>query len=175
MNRAGLTYAEILMALVILAVALVPLLSQFYIGFQGSRVGRDITIATNLAEDLIDEIRSKRFDENPPPSQPVPLSKLGPDANESRYNLPAVGPNFDDVDDYHGLNEDPPKDLAGTALTDFSGFIRSVTVNYVTIIGSGDTWQDYDRRTDNKKVLVMVAMANDSISPIGLELVVTNY
>ena len=39
---------------------------------------------------------------------------------------------FDDVDDYHGLSESPPKKRDGTSLTAYSGWTRSVNVGWVT-------------------------------------------
>src|SRR3989338_7250524 len=59
----GFTYAEILMAIIVLAIAIVPLLGQFYIGFQGNKIGKDVTIAANLASGIMDEIRSKAFED----------------------------------------------------------------------------------------------------------------
>jgi len=38
---------------------------------------------------------------------------------------------FDDVDDYHGWTESPPQKKDGTVLTDYSGWRRTVTVQYV--------------------------------------------
>ena len=37
---------------------------------------------------------------------------------------------FDDVDDYHGLDESPPADRNGTTLAGLSGWRRRVTVQY---------------------------------------------
>jgi MSHA pilin protein MshD len=35
---------------------------------------------------------------------------------------------YDDIDDYHGLNQDPPQDSSGTAMPGYSGFTVSVNV-----------------------------------------------
>lgn len=57
--------------------------------------------AFSLAQDLVEEVKNKAFDENVlnnrPASLPTGFSTLGPSGGE-------VYPHFDDVDDYDGLN-----------------------------------------------------------------------
>ncbi len=46
---------------------------------------------------------------------------------------------FDDVDDYHGWSASPPEAKDGTALADYTGWTRSVTVEYVNPLQPGGT------------------------------------
>ncbi|MFH1238665.1 MAG: prepilin-type N-terminal cleavage/methylation domain-containing protein [bacterium] len=127
-NIKGLTLVEILIAIVILAVALVPLIGVFTSGVKQSGVSQKMTIAYNLGQDLMEEIRSKQFDENI--LNPTVPNQLGPERREYRYST--TNP-YDDVDDYNGYSESPPTEEDGTVMTIYQGFSRSVVVEYVNI------------------------------------------
>jgi hypothetical protein len=57
-------------------------------------------------------------------TEPGGGTTLGPDAGEMRGT-------YDDVDDYDGLSQTPPQLRDGTALTEFTGWTRSVSVTFV--------------------------------------------
>ncbi|MFH1783798.1 MAG: prepilin-type N-terminal cleavage/methylation domain-containing protein [bacterium] len=128
-DNKGLTLIEILIAVVILAVALVPFVGIFTGGVTGGSSAQQITVGTTLAQDLMEEILSKSFDETL--SNPTPPGDLGPEQNENRSFSP---PNdFDDVDDYNGYVDEPPEEVDGTPMAaQYDDFSRSVTVEYVT-------------------------------------------
>jgi MSHA pilin protein MshD len=140
------------MGVLILGFVLVPLLSQFYIGFQATRTADALSQATFLALDLMEEIKSKRFDEHMFPEAATPLSQFGPDSGEGGADRRL----FDDVDDFHGWSSAPPRSLNGTPLPEFAGFTRSVQVEYVTLDASG-TWQPAASGTFYKRVTVTVS------------------
>ena len=127
MDIKGFTLVEILIAIVVLAIALVPLIGVFTTGSKESGVAQKITIGTSLAQDLLEEIRSKQFDEDI--INPTIPNKLGPEKNEKRFNPPTR--NFDDVDDYNGYADSPPEELDGIVMSEYAGYSRSVIVEYV--------------------------------------------
>ncbi|OGW72676.1 MAG: hypothetical protein A2Y02_03020 [Omnitrophica bacterium GWA2_52_12] len=75
---------------------------------------------TLLAQELMEEIKSRRFDENEAKTADGNWSKtLGTDSGETTGSRASL----DDVDDYQGLSEN--------LSTPFNGFSRSVSVAYV--------------------------------------------
>lgn len=73
-----------------------------------------------LARLLLIEIMQRAYSEpgatNPP---------IGTDSSELGRAT------FDDVDDYHAYGEVPPQDAAGNALAEYTGWTRSVTVEWI--------------------------------------------
>jgi len=109
--------------------------------------------AVALAESYLEEIMARRFDEHTPlggvpPCSPAttPCSSIGPDG-ESRAA-------YDDVDDYHGLDEQPPQDADGNVRPGYDAYRVQIEVAYldaaaVSALGLDDV-------TDAKRVLVRV-------------------
>ncbi len=166
-SQAGFSYIEVLMAVMILALALIPLLSQFYIGFQGNINAETVTQATDLADELMEEIKGKRFDENKFPDEPVSAGSLGDDFGEDSNNRST----FDDIDDYNNWSKNPPQELDGTVLSDFKDFTRSVIVEYVRI--NSNTWEATSSRTYYKRIIVRVT--HPKLNDKTLETIVSHY
>lgn len=111
-KQQGVSLVELLVALAILAVGLVPLLSLFTHALKTAEHANKRTIATNLARDMQEEIRSRAFSEPDDPDIPTLSSAtayfpLGTSAlpfglEEADF---ADGDkrieHFDDVDDYN--------------------------------------------------------------------------
>ncbi|TQV71985.1 prepilin-type N-terminal cleavage/methylation domain-containing protein [Aliikangiella marina] len=87
--------------------------------------------AAQLAQAYLEEISLKRYDEN------------SPAGNAQRCNSPAAAACsaalgnegetralFDDIDDFNGLNESPPRDALDNIRSGFTGFSVSATVTY---------------------------------------------
>ena len=109
----GITLIEMVVVVVVLSSAIPSLLYMFANITQRSIHAELISTATTLARSTMEEIMSKRYDENAlsPYSNP-----LGPEGGEAY-------PNFDDVDDFDGFNQ--------ATVTGYPGFSRSVVVYYV--------------------------------------------
>jgi len=116
-------------------------------------------VGIDLAQSLLDEIRTKKFDQfadtsgYQPTSEFTQSSSLGPGAGES-FSLPDAKPyqsirKYNDADDYHGYSRNA---TAGQ----FSGYQLSVTVTYVS---DDDPDLVVNYRTYTKRVQVTVANA----------------
>lgn len=116
----GFTLLETVMSMMLLSFALLSLIKVFSdISFVSVKP-EFRNIQTMLAQELMEEIRSKRFDE-----------LTAEDANENWSSVLGVNTGetsgtkatFDDVDDYNGFSE--------SLSSPYVGFSRSVTVSYV--------------------------------------------
>lgn len=119
-DERGFTLIDLILVIIIVAIAIPPMLTLFIQAVSGSTFGVTVSRANALASTLREEIQSKKWDESAPP----PSLILGPETGESR----AI---FDDVDDFDGLDESPPRDSQGAILAGFTGFRQQVSVCYV--------------------------------------------
>ncbi len=137
-SNAGFTLIEALMASVILAIAVAAALMPFTCGARSQDVESRQTLAVSLAQDLMEEILLKPFEEPGDGDQlPEPESRFGPDAGE------ALRSSYSAIDDYHGYTELSGQiiDPAGQVITDAAatGLSRHVTVSYVYVTGQDVT------------------------------------
>ena len=137
LRQKGLTIVEMVVTIVILAIALITITSSISGGIGRSADTLVETRAVALAQSYLDEIFGKRFDENSHP-RGIPPCRLtctdsgsfGLDAGETeRYH-------YDDVDDYDGLDEGadtpgPLQDSEGQDRTGYANFRVQVSVRYV--------------------------------------------
>ena len=122
----GFTFVELLITLMFMTIALLAVTSQFPLGLRVSQTAEDLTVETNLAQELMEEIRGMLYwaDPNRPPGTP-----LGPDGEADRWS-------YNDVDDFDGYSETPPYDVQGNPMDGAGGrpnlgrYSRSVSVTY---------------------------------------------
>ncbi len=124
-DERGFTLVDLILVIIIVAIAIPPMLALFIQMVSGSSFGVSVSRANALASTLREEIQSKKWDESAPP----PSLILGPETGESRAGPP--GADFNDVDDFDGLDESPPRDSQGAILAGFTGFRQQVSVCYV--------------------------------------------
>ena len=168
----GVTLIEMIVVIVILGLALTAITNLLGINTQqGAGTGLE-TKAIELAESLAGEIRSKRFDENSPVSGVPPCdgvsggsacttsASLGLEAGETASPYTRV--NFDDVDDYDGVDEGSGSatghdllDVAGNQRTGYQNFRVQIAVSY-----SGNVAPRSGELTDSKKVQLTVTQPN---------------
>jgi len=148
----GFTVVEIVVTIVILAIALVGVAAIVRLGTQS---GADVMLETRaiaLGQAYLDELLGRRFDEksaasglnpcfglvsDPGPSPPRPCSEevdFGSDGAGELLGFPRE--RFDDVDDYHGWVEgdgesEPIRDAEGDEREDYENFHVSIQVRYV--------------------------------------------
>lgn len=152
-DQRGVTLIDLIITIIILAIAVPPMVGVFITSTRNSTFGVTMARANHLASNLFEEIRSKRWDENTGAAS----ATLGPDTGETRAT-------YDDVDDFNGLNETPPKDSQGANMSGYTGFRQQVSVCYVagtavdTCLGSGTS--------NYKKITVTVTDPQGRVSPL---------
>jgi MSHA pilin protein MshD len=119
----GISLVELAIATALTGILMVAALQSAGQTMVAQRVTADRSLGHFLAHGLLNEIRGLPYCE-PGTDEPA----IGPDTGETA----ATRTTLDDVDDYHGLTENPPKGRDGTALANFSGWTRSVTVAWVS-------------------------------------------
>lgn len=87
------------------------------------RQSADRAVAHLLTNSLLMEIRALPYRDPSTTGEPT----IGRDTGEAA----GVRTAFDDVDDYHGLVDNPPKTRDGSPLANLIGWSRSVTVVWV--------------------------------------------
>ena len=163
-NPGGFTLIEILLSLAILVLAVPILASVFPWGMRQPAEARERSQAVFLAQELMEEVCTRKWDENALPTgkknSPSTLGRDGGEVEDDRST-------FDDIDDFDGFDEDPMHDAVGTTLDAFPGFWSEVQVNYVgsdkaaldldTFLGSG-------AGTDFKRIDVTVGWSDGEVT-----------
>jgi len=114
--RAGFSLIEVAVSSILVGSILVAAMSTVGAVLRFRSSTSDSGRAALLAAELLAEIQNQAY------SDPNQTPVFGKESGESARSQ------FDDVDDYDGLTESPPKNRAGTNLTGFTGWSRSVTV-----------------------------------------------
>lgn len=120
-NRSGFTLVETAISLALVGMLLVAALNTVRISTRTQNQSTDRTIAGSLADELMSEILRQAYRE------PSGGFSIGLDSGESQTTRSTL----DDVDDYNGLSESPPKKSDGTSLPDLTNWSRSVSVQWV--------------------------------------------
>lgn len=138
-RQQGVTLIELVAVIVIMAISLAGVTAAISSAISRSSDVMLETRAVALAQSYLDEILSRRFDENSAPRGIPPCranctvaGSFGPDAGET------VRADFDDVDDYHNLDEgyqqtDPLQDAEGNERLDYENFRVRVSVRYLQL------------------------------------------
>ncbi|MDT8427871.1 MAG: type II secretion system protein [Pseudomonadales bacterium] len=176
-GQRGLSMIEMVIAIVILAVALVSISVSISVGLGRNADVMLETRAVALAQSYLDEIFGRRFDENSNPRGIPPCSTNCTDELDFGPDLPETERiDFDDVDDYHGLDEglgqtDPLRDAEGLERTGYENFRVRVAVRYLELVPDGVTpgveetlgvnVDDLNNNTDAKLITVTVNHASN--------------
>ncbi|MEH6649050.1 MAG: prepilin-type N-terminal cleavage/methylation domain-containing protein [Motiliproteus sp.] len=135
-TSAGFTLIELVITIAVLSIALLTMAQSLKFS---AEYGADTlwqTKAIELVQAYADEIQTKRFDHNSPVGG-VPACGTASAANcsgvlgsESGESRGGGSNNFNDVDDYNGLNESPPLDSQGNIRSDYQGYRVEAGVSY---------------------------------------------
>ncbi|MFQ5847804.1 MAG: hypothetical protein ACE5IQ_09090 [Candidatus Methylomirabilales bacterium] len=142
-DQRGITLIDLILVIIIISLAVPPMVALLIQETRQSTFGVTATRANSLGSALLEEMRSKRWDENGGAAS----TTLGPESGETRAT-------YDDVDDFNGLNDSPPQDPLGNNLTGAAGYRQQVSVCYVattdleTCLGAGTS--------NNKRITVTV-------------------
>ncbi len=137
-TRRGFTLVESLLAATLLAATVAAISMPFTAAARNQQVDARRTVATSLANDLVEEIISRPFDD------PDGSSSPGPETGESGRSA------FDNIDDYDGYSEAAGEivDDQGLSISDPAAFdlARRASVTYVYVTGQ-DTgeWPNFVR------------------------------
>ena len=144
-SNKGITLIELVIAVVIVGIAIPVLVRNWADVTIRSVQSETISDAAFYAEQLMEEIKSKRFDERTEPAWTAAnffgarRADESDETNRSRY---------DDVDDYDGFTEALPR-----------SFVSLVSVQYANLTGT--TWQAIaSGTTDFKRVTVNISRKN---------------
>ena len=153
-RASGFSLVEAVATILVLGIALTAVVQTLSFAFRKQSDGLWQSRTVALAEAYFEEMAAKRFDEASgvggiPACAPtaIPCSALGPDAGETRTD-------FDDVDDFDGLDESPPVDATGTTRTGYDGFRVQISVAYLDAAQVGTL--GLDDVTDAKRVDITV-------------------
>jgi prepilin-type N-terminal cleavage/methylation domain-containing protein len=137
----GVTLVELMIAVSIILIAIIPLMSMIIQSVQGTQKLSDRSRASQLVQDMIEEVKQKRWDEDPWNPGQLGYEDPSEDPTAAGGRL-----NCDDIDDYIAYNdsssgdsthmiENPPVDEAGNDLdpSKFSKFVRETAVSYVNV------------------------------------------
>ncbi|MBW4936495.1 prepilin-type N-terminal cleavage/methylation domain-containing protein [Marinobacter sp. F4206] len=122
-KQKGATLVELIITIVIISIAIAGVVGAFALISGRSADPLNETRAVALAQLYIDEILSKKYDEQTPQGG-VPRYSGGCNIGSDGETRAA----FDDVDDYEGLMDKPPASALG-AITGYSGFSVDVSVS----------------------------------------------
>jgi len=142
-NQQGFSFIEMMLAIGILSMALLPIIMGMTKSLKGTTDSSIRQKAATVALDMMNDIKSKRWDEN----SNAPFSDpLGPDGESG----PAT---YDDIDDWNGYTSTVQKEGANFAV--------SFTVDYAVITSLGGNKYRVEvisavSPTDYKRVVVNV-------------------
>ena len=154
-RRRGFTIAEAVMAIVIVGGLLVAALNGVAVSRTGRGRAADHARGQQLALDLMAEILQQAYQD------PVQTPVFGLEPGESSTSRAA----WNDVDDYNGWTETPPKTKSGTVMNEAAGWTRSVAVQWVdpTTLATSSTLTN----TGIKKITVTVKKGTITMATIA--------
>ena len=148
--KKGATLIELIVFIVVLGIAIPTLLGLFMQANYNTVDSEVVSNTTYVAEELMEEIRSKEYDD------PDQTPGFGPESGETDRS------SYDDVDDYNGYSDIPT-----------AGYTRLVTVEYAQL--SGSTWESAAGTTDYKKVTVVLQRTDDATLFASLVIIVSDH
>ncbi|MDO9543457.1 MAG: type II secretion system protein [Kiritimatiellia bacterium] len=157
-KRSAFTLIELIITVAVAGVAILALVMLFQESLKNMERQRTLQSANLLGEDLMNEIRSKKY------TDPQFPANFGAEAGETNGNNRQ---NFDDVDDYDDWSESPPKTIEGLIITNLSGFTwRGVVANVPATNFNSPPLPD--NSTDFKRITVIISNAVLTVSNMSV-------
>jgi type II secretory pathway pseudopilin PulG len=120
-GRAAFTLIEVTMSTMVVGLMLVAALGALGATARVRHVQSVRQRGETLARSLLSEIMAAAYED---PELPGGMGLEAGEASATRQD-------WDDVDDYHGWNEAPPRDRAGASLAGYEGWTLAATVEHV--------------------------------------------
>ncbi|OGS01352.1 MAG: hypothetical protein A2V88_17835 [Elusimicrobia bacterium RBG_16_66_12] len=145
-GQGGFLMMEVLLTFVVIGIAMTALNAALIMMVKSNTAGEASVVSAHLSQRMLEEIRLRRWDERTPTPAKYTSnrSNIGRDGAESSADKSG----YDDIDDFDGWSESPPRDPLNNPLTAFDDYATSVTVRYVNVTTLGSTGS----RTDFKAV-----------------------
>lgn len=187
-NNKGMTMVELMMAVAIILLVVMPLTKVLLKSLQGSMSFGDSNKAVQLAQDLMEEMKQKKWDENEPAGggqtpagSYTAIGRNGVETNPDLTGANGAKLTWNDVDDYNGLIETPARDSQNNIISlqmkdglPYNKFRRQVEVVYVNVPDGGSislaggttdykqitVWVDWEGRVSGSSVTVTTIRAN---------------
>ncbi len=121
-RRPGFSMIEAVICIGLIGIALVAAMRTVGASARAQTITQRQAIGTMLAQDLMAEILAQEYEE--PEGYTLLLTEIN--------DVPGQRSTYDDVDDYDGWSNSPPKDRSNVSLTDYTGWRRTVEVKYAT-------------------------------------------
>lgn len=173
----GFTLVEMVITIVVMAIVLAGVSLVFFATVRRSPEPLLNMRAAALGQAYLDEILTKRFDQNSGQGG-IPRcnstdsgalacsTNLGPDVSPTNPPSLETRSQYNDVDDYNGLDESPPRDALGNVLPGYTNYRVQVSVTYA---GNGTDGLGLANMQDAKLITVTVT------TPTGDKMVFSAY
>lgn len=151
----GFTLVELITAIVLMAIAFVSLSITMSYSAGRSADGMWQVKTVELSDAYFDEILAMRFDENSAQGG-VPACSISTTACSvgAAFDDGETRAEFDDVDDYDGLDETPPRDVNDGVRAGYAGYRVEIDVTYPT--AAQVTAYGLDDTTDAKVIIARI-------------------
>ena len=152
-RQSGFSLIELIISIVVLA-----LVGGAFAHVIGESIRSRVTVmeravGVELARSLMEEILGQGFED--------------PEEDAGSFGTEEGGRAlFDDVDDYDGFSENPPKDASGSSVAGASGYTRSVVVS--NVLEANPESLTADGTTDLKRIEVTVVGNMETLRLVGL-------
>ena len=171
-HEVGFTMVEMVLTIVIIGIAAVGISSSLALSLRHQSDGMEHARTQSLAQAYLEEILAKRYDENTPlggvpacsPATTGCSIAANFDDGESRAQ-------YDDVDDYHNVDDLPPVHADGTARVEYQRYRVQVSVSYASATQISDL--GLTDPTDAK--LVTVTVTAPAASPVAFTVTRANF
>jgi len=171
-KQKGVTLVELVISIVVLSIAMVAMMNSFSLSMSHSADPLWRNKSLKLAQLYLDEILSKNYDELTPVGG-IPVvanpscASLGSDGVGASAETRAT---YDDVDDYNGIDDLPPKNLTNSI--DSSYALYRVTVE---VTCDGDSVGATGGTADNNAKKITVTVTPPDQSPMTFAAYKANY
>lgn len=127
-RKRGVSLVEVTISMVIVSMSSMGVLQMMTVAAQTRALASDRVRGLHLAADLLSEIQAQHWAD---PVGGIESFGVHGDEYDGKTRL-----NYNDIDDYHGWTQSPPLEPDGTEIPGYTGWSRTVSVEYATLSGT---------------------------------------